>query len=140
MAPSTSTTSTYPTSRSPPSAPVYCGSVPTPRPGFAARFRPLQSPPLISENKNSSSPSDTELIAALTKARIWHVISARGGIDADFSSLNLSPGQRQLFCLAAAALRKSKVVLLDEVTGSVDFETDTEVRTVLEDEFRLYRT
>ncbi|GAB1312566.1 hypothetical protein MFIFM68171_02776 [Madurella fahalii] len=89
--------------------------------------------PLASDN---DPPSETELIFALTKAHIWHVVSARGGIDADFSSLDLSPGQKQLFCLAAAALRKSKVVLLDEVTGSVDFETDVKVRTILEEEFR----
>lgn len=87
-------------------------------------------------NNSNHPPSDAELISALTKVHIWHVISARGGLDTDFASLNLSPGQRQLFCLAAVVLRQAKVALLDEVTGSLDRETDAEVRKVLRDELR----
>ncbi|KAK1752219.1 ABC multidrug transporter [Echria macrotheca] len=86
-------------------------------------------------DSDRSTTSDADLIAALTKAQIWEVIQARGGLDADFDGLGLSPGQRQLFCLAAAAARRSRVVLLDEVTGSVDFETDAEVRRLLASEF-----
>lgn len=91
-----------------------------------------------SDNMNAEllPPTDSDLVAALTKACIWPAISTRGGLDADFASLSLSPGQRQLFSLAAAALRKCKVVLLDEVTGSVDYETDIKVREVLRDEFK----
>ncbi|KAK0643218.1 P-loop containing nucleoside triphosphate hydrolase protein [Cercophora newfieldiana] len=83
--------------------------------------------PLASE----SAAPDADLISALTKAQIWDLISSRGGLDAQMDSVNLSPGQRQLFCLAAASVRKAKVVLLDEVTGSVDWETDKEVRRTL---------
>ncbi|KAK7736159.1 hypothetical protein SLS53_007187 [Cytospora paraplurivora] len=82
-----------------------------------------------------NSPSgDTDLIAALGKVFLWDdVISPRGGLDADFSELGLSHGQEQLFGLARALLQKDKgsIVLLDEATSSVDYETDRRVQEVI---------
>lgn len=41
---------------------------------------------------------------------------------------NISQGQRQLLCLARALLKGSKVILMDETTGSIDNETEQKVR------------
>jgi ATP-binding cassette subfamily C (CFTR/MRP) protein 1 len=79
--------------------------------------------------------SDQEIIEALRKVNLWSVIEAKGGLDADLGADFFSHGQRQLFCLARAILRKSKIVVLDEMSSSIDVATDELVQRVVREEF-----
>ncbi|KAF2260724.1 hypothetical protein CC78DRAFT_620017 [Lojkania enalia] len=48
----------------------------------------------------------------------------------------LSQGQRQLVGLARAMLRRSPILIMDEATASIDFETAQRIQSVLRDEMR----
>ncbi|CAF1563249.1 unnamed protein product [Adineta ricciae] len=52
------------------------------------------------------------------------------------SGANLSAGERQLICVARAILKKSRILLIDEATANVDYDTDKIIQQVIAEKFR----
>jgi ABC-type multidrug transport system fused ATPase/permease subunit len=95
---------------------------------------------------NLSTPE--ECPSVLKAVGMWQFVQERGGLDAGMSAGTLSAGQRQLMSLGRALLRrrirerahgmKSGILLLDEVSSSVDQETERTMQEIIKAEFRNY--
>ncbi|KAI9048359.1 hypothetical protein LZ554_008151 [Drepanopeziza brunnea f. sp. 'monogermtubi'] len=97
---------------------------------------PYFLPGSVHLNLPSLAQDKDAMITALQKVGLWDLISAQGGLEADISKIGLSHGQQQLFCLAAAMLKQSKIVLIDEATSGVDSETERRMDDLIREEFR----
>lgn len=80
--------------------------------------------------------NDKRLVQVLECVRLWEFFEARGGLDEDMNDETLSHGQRQLFCLARAIIKRSSVLIMDEAGSSVDAETDDLMQKVLHEDFK----
>ncbi|KAF2644264.1 hypothetical protein P280DRAFT_228439 [Massarina eburnea CBS 473.64] len=88
--------------------------------------------------------SDLELWSALRQADLVSSTatmedkSGRIHLDSvvEEEGLNFSLGQRQLMALARALVRGSQIIVCDEATSSVDFETDQKIQQTIIDGFQ----
>lgn len=101
-------------------------------------FLPIGS--TIMENLDPLGVATPEQCREVLQATgLWDMVESQGGLYSILSESSLSQGQRQVFNIARAVLKRktsgSSVLLLDEFTSSVDADTERDMLAMIEREF-----
>ncbi|KAF4926898.1 ABC transporter FUM19 [Colletotrichum viniferum] len=96
----------------------------------------------------ASVATNEECAAVLCDVGLNTAVEEKGGLNAIISGAELSAGQKQLFSIARAVLRRrvrrretgvdGGLLLLDEITSGADTETEKRVHRILDSEFGGY--
>lgn len=92
--------------------------------------------------------SNMDPFSQFTDKEIWHALDQcglkvsveampgdLGSVVAEYGS-NLSAGMRQMLVMGRALLKNCRILMLDEATSSVDFETDKEMQRAIREAFK----
>jgi ABC-type multidrug transport system fused ATPase/permease subunit len=87
---------------------------------------------LVGGNRNAEGDTDEYLLETLRTCRLSVLVER--GLDGSIGQL--SDGQRQLFCVARALVRKPKILVLDESTADLDQDSANELLRVIDENFK----
>jgi ATP-binding cassette subfamily C (CFTR/MRP) protein 1 len=78
----------------------------------------------------------SDIESALEKVGLASLVADRGGINTSMANIGLSQGELQLFAVARALLRASKILVVDEMTSSMDSLLEKAILDIVRTEFK----
>lgn len=82
--------------------------------------------------------AEAQIIKAAKQAQAWDFISEKeAGLDTELSSRagNISGGQKQRLLLARALADPTEILIFDDSSSALDYQTDAQIRAALQDSF-----
>ena len=78
----------------------------------------------------------TEIVIRDTLSRVGLNYLDNLNMEIEENGSNLSIGEKQLLCFARAILRKHKIVVMDEATASMDYQTEHNIQRIINEELK----